>query len=96
MSLRHLSFQDLQSLDPAIREHWRTSHKNVIVSLTIKDAMKGGYKADLIVVASSVFVLEWLADYLEVSHSATASIDDCMAIAISLVREAVQLAEVLP
>jgi len=68
MSLRHLSFQD----------------------------MEGGYKADLIVVASSVFVLEWLADYLEASHSATASIDDCMAIAISLVREAVQLAEVLP
>ena len=58
--------------------------------------MKGGYKADLIVVASSVFVLEWLAEYLEVSHSATASIDDCMAVAISLVREAVQLAEVLP
>jgi len=96
MSLRHLSVQDMQRLDTAIREHWRTSHKNVILSLTIKDAMKGGSKANLIVVASSVFVLEWLADYLEARHSATASIDDCMAIAISLVREAVQLAEVLP
>ena len=96
MSLRHLGSEELRILSPDIRGAWRTDNKNVILALCLKDCMRKGQKPEVMITACSVLAMEWLADYLETKHSATASIEDCVEITLSLVRESVTVAGVLP
>ncbi len=96
MNLRHLGLEELRKLRPAIRENWRTDSRNVFLALCLKDCMKRGQEPEITIAASCVLALDWLADYLEAYHSATASIEDCTEIALSLVRESVTVAGVLP
>jgi len=96
MNLRQLSSEELRIVGRDIRESWKTDERNVMLALCLKDGMRKGQKAEVMIAACSVLAMEWLADYLKAKYSATASVEDCVEITLSLVRESVTVAGVLP
>jgi hypothetical protein len=96
MSTKFLTTDELQKLLPTIRDAWRKDNKNVFVAMVMKDAMRKGQLVEVVIASAGVIVLEWLAVYLEEHHKATASLEACFEVMISLENESVKLAGVLP
>jgi hypothetical protein len=91
-----ITAETLRALAPAIREKWRVDHRNVIFALCIKDSIRQKQKPDLIAITTSVIIGEWLDAYLEKDHAATVTIADSLELILSLLRDSVNLAEILP
>ncbi len=89
--LKEIDVETHRQLAPSIREAWRTDNLKVFLAMLIKDSLKQGVNYRVVIASAVVLALEWLNDYLEKNHQATATIDVSTELLESLMRASITL-----